>query len=216
MRPARRGKVAPDVPDGKRETGRGVGTEIALEARLRAIVTASPILDHVLNRWADIALPDCWLSGSAIAQTAWNATFGLPPDHGLADIDLVYFDADDRSEEGEARHADRVRALFPDLPLRIDTKNEARVHLWYEAKFGYAIPPYRSSEHAISTFPTTAGAIGIRPGAAGLSILAPFGLSDLSNCTVRPNKAQITQAIYAAKVSRWRKCWPGLTIIDWD
>ncbi|MDE2562726.1 MAG: nucleotidyltransferase family protein [Sphingomonadales bacterium] len=187
-----------------------------MATRLRSIVASSPILVTVLDRWAGIDLPDCWLSGSAIAQTAWNAAFGQSPEYGLADIDLVYFDAADLSEEGEARRANRIRTLFPELPLWIDAKNEARVHLWYEAKFGYAITPYRSSEHAISTFPTTAGAVGIRPDVAGISIHAPFGLSDLLSCTVRPNKTQITQAIYEAKVARWRRCWPGLTIIDWQ
>lgn len=185
------------------------------EASLRAIVAASPIFRTILDRWASISLPDCWLSGSAIAQTVWNVAFGLSPEYGLADIDLVYFDAADLSEEGEANHAARVRALFHDVPLWIDAKNEARVHLWYEAKFGYPIAPYRSSQHAISTFPTTAGAVAIRPGASGILTFAPFGLNDLLNCTVRPNKVQITQAIYEAKVARWRSCWPGLTIIDW-
>jgi len=187
----------------------------AADSRLSSLVAASPVLTTILNRWEFVALPNCWLSGSAIAQTAWNAAFGLSPEYGLADIDLVYFDDDDLSEEGEARAAERIQGLFPDLPIRIDAKNEARVHLWYEAKFGYPIPPYRSSEHAISTFPTTAGAVAIRPEAAGLSIFAPFGLHDLLSCTVRPNKAQITQAIYDAKVARWRACWPMLTIIDW-
>ncbi len=187
----------------------------AADSRLSSIVTASPVLSTILGRWDAIALPDCWLSGSAIAQTAWNAAFGLSPEYGLADIDLVYFDDADLSEEGEVKQATRIRTLFPDVPLWIDAKNEARVHLWYEAKFGYPIPPYQSSEHAISTFPTTAGAVAIRPGGAGLSIFAPFGLSDLLSCTVRPNKAQITQAIYEAKVARWRSCWPALTIIDW-
>lgn len=185
------------------------------DSSLRAIVAGSPILSPILNRWSSIELPDCWLSGSAIAQTAWNAAFGLSPEYGLADIDLVYFNAADLSEEGEARQAVRVRALFPDVPLWIDAKNEARVHLWYEAKFGYPIAPYQSSEQAISTFPTTAGAVAIRPNATGLSIFAPFGLDDLLSCTVRPNKAQITQTIYNAKIARWRSCWPALRIIDW-
>ena len=188
---------------------------VSEDGRLHAIVAASPFLNAILNRWSSIALPNCWLSGSALAQTAWNIAFGFAPEYGLADIDLVYFDGADLSEGDEARQAHRVRALFPDISIGIDVKNEARVHMWYAAKFGYQIAPNRSSEHAISTFPTTAGAVAIRPGVAGLSVFAPFGLDDLLNCTVRPNKAQITQAIYDAKVARWRKCWPSLTIFDW-
>lgn len=62
----------------------------AHETRSGAILADSPIFTAILSRWASIKLPDCWLSGSAIAQTAWNAAFGLLPEYGLADIDLVF------------------------------------------------------------------------------------------------------------------------------
>lgn len=186
------------------------------EKRLETIVASSPILAPILERWSSVAPPDCWLSGGSIAQTVWNHASGLPPHYGLADVDLVYFDPSDLSEAGEARREKAVRDRFADLPVRIDVKNEARVHLWYEAKFGYAIAPYASARQAIATFPTTAAAIGVRPAPSGLSIVAPFGLSDLFALIVRPNKAQITRAIYEAKAERWRGLWPRLTIVPWS
>jgi hypothetical protein len=70
-----------------------------------------------------------------------------------------------------------------------------------ESKFGYPIARYASTAHAITTFPTTAGAVGIRPTPSGLSIFAPFGLSDLFGLMVRPNKTQITRAIYETKAA---------------
>src|SRR5690606_17633631 len=93
---------------------------------------------------------------------------------------------------------------------------EARVHLWYEARFGYPIRPYRSMEDAIRSFPTTATAVGVRPEAGGLRIFAPFGLSDLFGLTVRANPAQITRAIYEAKTSRWLALWPRLRVTPWE
>jgi hypothetical protein len=162
-----------------------------------------------------IALPDCWLVAGALAQTVWNDVHGLAPDHGLSDIDLVYFDECDLSETGEAEEVNRLRHLFGALPVKLDIKNEARVHLWYETKFGSAIAPYTSTTHAIASFPTTATAIGVQPASSGLVISAPFGLSDLFDLIVRPNKAQITRSIYEAKAARWRVLWPRLTIIDW-
>ena len=100
----------------------------------------------------------------------------MPPDHGKADIDLVYFDADDLSAATEEAHEARLRDTFTDIGLKLDLKNQARVHLWYPDRFGFAIPPYRSAAQAIATFPTTSAAVGIRPGAEGLEIVAPFGL----------------------------------------
>jgi hypothetical protein len=184
--------------------------------RLASIVGESALLGEILRRWDEVGLPDGWLVAGAIAQTVWNGLFGLPADHGIADIDLIYFDAADLSQETEASHAARIAAAFRHLPVRMDVKNEARVHLWYEARFGYPIEPYRSASGAIATFPTTATALGIRPGGEGLELCAPFGLADLLGGVVRPNKAQITRDIYAAKVTRWLTCWPGLTVVDWD
>ncbi len=185
-------------------------------SRLENIVRSGPILSAVLERWSSISLPDCWLSGSVIAQTVWNEILGFPYHHGLADIDLVYFDPGDLSAEAEMRQATRIRKLLADVPIWIDAKNEARVHLWYESKVGCPIAPYASTAHAITTFPTTAGAVGIRPTPSGLSIFAPFGLSDLFGLVVRPNKTQITRATYETKTARWRPLWPQLRIVDWS
>ncbi|WP_234822739.1 nucleotidyltransferase family protein [Ensifer adhaerens] len=193
---------------------------------LQAIIRKSPLLTAVLDHWNHVALPDAWLAAGAIAQTVWNHAFAMPPTHGIGDIDIVYFDGDDLSEEAEAGHAVRIGSLFAALPVRIDVKNEARVHLWYEEKFGRPIRPYASTPAAIATFPTTATAIGIRPShdgpevcgpeTCGLEICAPFGLADLLSLVVRANKSQITREIFERKVNRWRALWPGLTIERWD
>ena len=107
------------------------------QAELEGIVFKSTLLLPILRAWREIALPDCWLVAGAVAQTVWNHAFGLPLTHGISDVDIVYFDADDLSEESEANQAARVRDMFSDLPAWIDVKYEARVHCWYEAKFGY-------------------------------------------------------------------------------
>jgi hypothetical protein len=185
-------------------------------ARLESILLRSPVLQPIFSQWSAISLPDCWLAAGAVAQTVWNDAFGFAPAHGLSDIDLVYFDGTDLSELGEARSAERLQHLFAGLPMRIDAKNEARMHLWYAAKFGHAIPPYTSTAHAITTFPTTATAVGVQPKPSGLSISAPFGLADLLGLVVRPNKVQITRSVYEAKATRWRSLWPRLAIVDWS
>ena len=141
---------------------------------------------------------------------------GFPPLHGVSEVDLIYFDPSDLTEESESQHATRIGIFYEGLPVRFDVKNEARVHLWYESRFGYAINPYKSAESAIDTFPTTAGAIGIRPVGDEIESYAPFGFDDLMGLVVRPNKCQITRDIYAKKVTRWKSHWPMLNIIEWD
>jgi hypothetical protein len=62
--------------------------------------------------------------------------------------------------------------------------------------------------------PAMVGAVGIRPTPSALSIFALFGLSDLFGLVVRPNKTQITRAIYEKNAARWRSFWPELRIAD--
>ena len=87
--------------------------------------------------------------------------------------------------------------------------------MWYETNFGYRIKPYNSTKSAINTWPTTATSIGIRKLGNGYEVYAPFGLDDLLNMVVRPNKLQITESIYNTKIGRWLKFWPDLKIVDW-
>jgi hypothetical protein len=189
---------------------------VAPAERLLAVLRRSPILSPVIDRWQDVDLPDAWLAAGAVAQTVWNDGFGLAPAHGIVDVDIVYFDGDDLSAEAEAAHSARIRRLFADLPVWLDVKNEARVHLWYQARFGAPIAPYVSIEDAISTFPTTATAVGLQPAEGGGRLLAPCGLDDLLGLIVRPNKKQITRPIYEAKLARWRTLWPKLHVVPWD
>ena len=77
------------------------------------------------------------------------------------------------------------------------------------------IEPYPSIEAAISSWPTTATCIGVRMQRDDLIVYAPYGLNDLFDMIARPNKVQITEAIYIKKVDRWKTCWPKLQIIPW-
>ncbi len=182
---------------------------------LERTIRSSPVLEPVLDCWNEVRLPDGWLVAGAVAQTVWNAKLGYSPDHGIRDVDIVYFDAENLAAESEQAEEQRIRSLFASLPVPVDVKNEARVHLWYEARFGFAIAPYRSTEDAIATFPTTATAIGVRLSDGRFEISAPFGLTDLCHLVVRPNETQINVQRYQTKVSRWRTHWPALDIRPW-
>jgi uncharacterized protein len=191
-------------------------TDSRLVQRLAAALRQNRSLWQILCRFDEIALPDAWLVAGAVAQTVWNLSLGRPAEHGIKDVDLVYFDATDFSLEAEVAQEQRLRRQFKTLPVQLDVKNEARVHLWYHRTFGYSIPPYSSTKAAIDTFPTTATSIGVCWRASRFECYAPFGLDDLFSLAVRPNKAQVTVAIYEAKLARWRNQWPELTYLDWD
>jgi hypothetical protein len=188
---------------------------------LAALLTHNQRLQTILSRAPALELGPYYLAAGSIAQTVWNVQAGRPADADIDDYDLVYFDDRDLSCEAEDRVIRQARALFADIaphdgPGRVEVRNEARVHLWYAAHFGHEIEPYRSVEHAIDTFPTTATSVGVRRNESGLlDIYAPFGLADLFASIVRPNKRQITRAIYERKLARWTRIWPHLQIMSW-
>jgi uncharacterized protein len=186
------------------------------EQQLMAILHGSSLWSAVLDRAGRAKLDDWAVGAGALAQTVWNHLHGFPDRHGLRDIDIVYFDGDDLSEEAEAAVIAGMTRLYGDLGVELDVKNQARVHLWYERRFGRAIPPYRSLESSIATWPTTSTAVALAPAVhASIRIIAPFGLDDLLSGIVRPNKRQITEDIYLAKIIRWRSIWPKLDVRPW-
>lgn len=179
---------------------------------LESTLRANPVCAAILDGAGALGLPSWYLGAGAVAQTVWNRAHGRIPGADIADYDLVYFDPNDLSEESENA---AERAACAAFGARMDVTNEARVHLWYERKFGVSLEPYASAEAAIATWPTTATSIGVTVRDGQFELYAPFGTDDLWALIVRPNKTLVTRTVYEAKVARWSGIWPRLTIIPW-
>jgi hypothetical protein len=181
--------------------------------RLTAILRATPLLMHVLQTARDLALPDWLVFSGAVYQPVFNHLTGRSPDYGIRDYDLAYFDASDLSYEAEDRVIHRVRAAF-DEPLRsmVEVRNQARVHLWFEAKFGEAYSPLSSTADALERFTSATFAVGARLERDDrLHIEAPFGLSDLFTLRLRPNPRRKTAGFPRACDNVLHR-WPELTV----
>ena len=63
--------------------------------------------------------------------------------------------------------------------INVEVRNQARVHLWLEQKFGQKTKPYLFTEEGINDWPTTVTCVGVRDTEDGLVVYAPFGLNDL-------------------------------------
>jgi hypothetical protein len=181
--------------------------------RLTAILRATPLLMHVIQTARDLGLPDWLVFSGAVYQPVLNHLTGRPLDYGIKDYDLAYFDASDLSYEAEDRVIRRVRAAF-DEPLRsmVEVRNQARVHLWFEAKFGEAYSPLSCTAEALERFTSATFAIGARLEPDDrLHIEAPFGLSDLFTLRVRPNPRRKT-AGFARACDNVLRRWPELAV----
>lgn len=185
------------------------------QAEFVRIVLTNPVVARIVERLPELGLPDCWLAAGCLFQTVWNTLSGRDPRAGILDYDVNYHDASDLSWEAEDVAIRRADHVLGDGGGRVEVRNEARVHLWYAEKFGTACPPYRSTAHAISTFPNCSSCVAVRPGPAGLEVLAPYGLTDLFTMVCRPNPVLAPAGVYRAKTARWAQEWPALTVLPW-
>lgn len=184
---------------------------------VRAILNQSPQFTEVLRRCAVLGLPDWYLSAGCVAQTVWNFLTGRPLDAGIRDYDLIYCDSSDTGWDAENDIIQSAARSVADLPLVLEVRNQARVHLWYEQRFGIPCWPYRSTGAAIKTFPATATSIGVRLLPAGQwQFCAPFGFGDLLSLVVRPNRVLAPRQVYEQKSRRWLQCWPDLKVLPYD
>ncbi|MDN2718160.1 nucleotidyltransferase family protein [Janthinobacterium sp. SUN120] len=186
----------------------------ALAARLRAIAGATPWCMQALHAVAQLGLPHCCIGAGAVRNLVWDALHGYAQASALSDIDVAYFDAHNLQPRREVELRQRLETVLPGVPWEVC--NQARVHLWFEDAFGYAVPPLLSLDDAIATWPEFATSVGIslQPD-GGIGIIAPHGLDDLFDMVVRRNPARISLDGYVQRLASkdYAARWPRVTII---
>jgi hypothetical protein len=178
-----------------------------------SLALRNPVNGAIADELSRFALPDSWIVSGCLVQSAWNALTGRAIDYGINDYDVFYFDPDASWQAEDAVIRD-LQGRLAHLGVRIELRNQARVHLWYPQKHGLPYPALRCSTEGIDRFLTKNTQIGIRRGAHGHDVYAPNGFDDIANMIVRPNPGpNFSAANYAAKAARWKALWPELTVL---
>ena len=156
-----------------------------------------------------------WYVGAGgVNQTVFNYYHGYEGDYGIKDYDIVYFD-EDTSYEAEDVIIKDLEKRLKDIDIVSDIKNQARVHIWYNPKYGTNREPYTSCEDAVSSWGSTVTCIGIRKENGQLIVYCPYGLNDLFSLTIRPVKRYFDKESYEARSKRWKAKWDKLNIVEW-
>jgi hypothetical protein len=188
--------------------------EVRGRERLEGILHSTPWLMEALAAAREVDSPD-WLIGAGAVRTAvWDRLHGFDERSELADIDLVFFDAEDLSPERDRAVEEALAAELPDLPW--DAKNQAAVHLWYPAKFGYEVEPLGSTAEGVATWPETATCVAVRLERDDrLELVAPFGLDDLLGLVHRRNPARVSVEEYERRLhgKRISERWPRVRVL---
>ncbi len=182
--------------------------------------TEADIIKHVKNdQWmmkilaaaASLDLPDWWVCAGFVRSKIWDTMHNFSERTSLQDIDVIYFDPSNTDESEEKIMEDNLWNVLPDVPWSV--KNEARMHLVNN------VPAYTSSEDAISQFPETVTALGLKlDEQEKLMLTAPHGIQDVLQMKVRPTpnfeKGKGLEAIYEERMIKknWQAVWPKVKI----
>jgi hypothetical protein len=112
----------------------------------------------------------------------------------------------------------RLRDLcLPPCVGPVQVRNQARVHLWFENRFGAPYPPLHCADEALERYASVVHAVGVRLEADGrFDVVAPFGLNDLFAMVIRPNPVLDNIASHSRKAARAQAIWPEITVIPWN
>lgn len=160
-------------------------------------------------------IPNAWIGAGVIFQNVWNIMHDYELNTYIKDIDVLYWDDNDLSWESENNIICALTDSVSEMSVPLDVKNIARIHLWYEQRFGIPIVKYRSVHESVSTWPVIGACMAIRLREGQLEFIAPYGFQDMFSLRVRPNKVLVNQTIYEDKAVKWKEQWPKLSIENW-
>lgn len=166
---------------------------------------------EILRTAKTLDLPDWWICAGFIRAKIWDTLHAFTVRTQTPDIDVIYFDKENIDELIEKELETTLNNQLPHVPWSV--KNEARMHLVNQ------IPPYTSSVDAISKFPETATALGVKLDSNENVILtAPCGLEDVLHLEVKPTayfKDSLERSLlYEKRIQQknWQAIWHKLKI----
>lgn len=182
--------------------------EAALQERFVALVQQNPVNREILRRLPELGVEDAWVVAGCLFGTVWNALSDRPLTENIRDYDIFYFDPE-TSYEAEDAVIRRGAALFADLGVEIEIRNQARVPLWYEQRFGVPYPPISEARTGIERFVVAGTCCGI---SARGEVYAPYGFADMFDGVLRWNPRNPTPHQFDYKCGTYRERWPWLRV----
>lgn len=178
---------------------------------VKAILENNQDIMNILIIIDSLGLNDSWLCAGTIRNFIWNYLNGRERIDRLTDVDVIFFDKAVSYEETQLIEQ-KLKQTYPDYVWEL--KNQVYMH-----QHNPNTPPYQSATDAISKFPETCTALGIRLNHSHkIELFAPYGIEDLLSFNVYPTPYYLkdTERIhyYNQRVlqKNWSKKWPNLTI----
>lgn len=185
--------------------------DLKSEEDILKLVSKDDWMMDILTTAKSLNLPDWWVCAGFVRSKIWDTLHGYRERTPIPDIDVIYFDNTNISEGEEKKLEQKLNIMHPDVPWSV--KNEARMHL------ANTIPPYSSSVDAISEFPETATALGVKLDEHDrLMLTAPHGVNDVLNLVVKPTsfftETKKRAKVYEERIAKknWTANWGKIRV----
>jgi hypothetical protein len=178
--------------------------------RVLTLIKNDPWRMKVLQAAASLDLPDWCIGAGFVRNKVWDHVHKHTQETPPTDIDLVYFDPRERYDDSEL--AQKLSALMPEVNWEVT--NQAIAHIWNDDDVEYS-----STKDALSKWPETATAVGVRLEQGHLVMIAPHGVHDLWDVIARPTPwfaaTEERKEYVRRRVTEkgWLKKWPNLRML---
>ncbi|WP_018750741.1 nucleotidyltransferase family protein [Paenibacillus sanguinis] len=178
-----------------------------LEQKLIDILRSNEYLLRDLELVRQLGLPEWYIAAGYVRNRVWDYLHGYADPTPLNDVDILYFDPSNLSEEIEKRHELVLREQWN--VYHWSCKNQARMHIRNQDE------PYLSVADAMKRWPETATAVGISlDDEDNIVILAPYGLQDLFDLVIQKSPLYMNDDVFHQRIQskKWLEKWPLLKI----
>lgn len=163
---------------------------------------------EALHIAASLPLDDWCIAAGFVRNLVWDKLHDYVSPTPLNDLDLVYFNASQTSQESDELIEKGLieRSGFP-----WSVKNQARMHSRNHDE------PYTSTSHAMSHWVELETAIGARLSSGGqVELVAPFGIDPLfgNSITINPGRVKLLDFQHRIESKRWLELWPNLKVVN--
>lgn len=169
--------------------------------RLTEILLGDDWFVSVLGAVREVFGDSAYIAAGAISDVVWDHRSEMIDHDSVSDVEVVYFDPSDVSQERDYQYERELELLLPSEKWEVT--NQAGVHNCYHLRFGGRIRPYSSLEYAVSTYPEYSVCVDFRlTSDGGMEVVAPHELEDLFDMKVQRNPAQVTDAEFGNRLER--------------
>lgn len=178
------------------------------EQDIVSLVKSDTWMMDVLREAEKLNLPEWMIGAGFLRNKVWDHLHEIKRDIAdTNDIDLVYLDKENVSEENDFAHSEKMSGT---LGLRWEIKNQAYMHTRHNHQ------PYKSTQEGISHWVETPTCVAVTLKNGEPKIIAPHGIDDLVNLIVRPSPSRTADLdLFYKRIEdkQWLSKWPKLKVV---